>query len=112
MDGEYCRGSKGFVEKTKAELGIKAIGREVMGAEGVYELREHDVSYNLNSAGENRVLRPENAWHDVLPWRHGRRLRIWIKLSGFPQSIPQKIEVPPNIEAKQVVIPFHRLFSR
>ena len=39
-------GSKAFVEKTKAELGIKAIGREVMGADGVYELRERDVSYN------------------------------------------------------------------
>jgi len=25
-----------FIEKTKAELGIKTIGREVMGADGVY----------------------------------------------------------------------------
>ena len=36
-------GSKAFVEKTKAELGIKAIGREVVGADGVYELRERET---------------------------------------------------------------------
>jgi hypothetical protein len=49
------------VENTKAELGIKAIGREVMGAEGGYELRERDVSYNANFAGETSGLRPKNA---------------------------------------------------
>jgi hypothetical protein len=42
--------SKAFVEKAKAELGIKAIGREVMGADGGYELKERDVSYNANFA--------------------------------------------------------------
>ncbi len=52
-------GSKAFVEKTKAELGIKAIGREVMGAAGVYELRERDGSYNGNFGGENSGLRPD-----------------------------------------------------
>jgi putative transposase len=55
-------GSKAFVEKTKAELGIKAIGREVRAADGVYELREGDVSYKPNSAGENSGLRPENTY--------------------------------------------------
>jgi hypothetical protein len=50
------------VEKTKAELGIKAIGREVMGTDGVYELREGDVSYNPNFAGENSGLRVENSY--------------------------------------------------
>jgi len=34
----------------------------------------------------------------------GRRPRSQIKLSGSPQRIPQYIEVPPNIEAKQVVL--------
>jgi len=37
------RWSEGFVEHTKAALGIKAIGREVIeviGEEGVYELRD------------------------------------------------------------------------
>jgi len=55
-------GSKAFVEKTKARLGIKAIGREVMGADGVYDLRERDVSYNAIFAGENSALSPENAY--------------------------------------------------
>jgi putative transposase len=55
-------GSEAFVEKTKAELGIKAIGRGVMGADGVYELREDDISYNSNLAGENSGLRPENSY--------------------------------------------------
>jgi putative transposase len=55
-------GSKAFVENTKAEFGIKAIGREVMGADGVYELRERDFSYKAIFAGENSDLRPENAY--------------------------------------------------
>jgi len=55
-------GSKAFVEKRKAELGIKAIGREVMGADGVYELREREGSYNPNFVGENSSLRPENSY--------------------------------------------------
>jgi len=50
------------VEKTKAELGIKAIGREVMGTDGVYELREDDVSYDPDFAGENSSLRVENGY--------------------------------------------------
>jgi putative transposase len=54
-------GSQGFVEKTKAELGIKATGREVVGTESVYELRERDGSYKGNFAGENSGLRLENA---------------------------------------------------
>jgi len=55
-------GSKAFVERTKAELGIKAIGREVMEADGVYELREGDVSYNPDFGGENSGLRVENSY--------------------------------------------------
>ena len=55
-------GSKAFVEKTKAELGIKAIGREVMGADGVYELRERDVSYNAIFPDENSSLRLEKTY--------------------------------------------------
>jgi hypothetical protein len=42
--------------------GIKAIGREVTGADGGYERRERDVSYNAIFAGENSGLRPENAY--------------------------------------------------
>ncbi len=58
----FSVGSKAFVEKTKAELGIKAIDREVRGTDGVYELEDGDVSYNPNFAGENRGLRPENSY--------------------------------------------------
>ena len=31
-------GSEGFVRETKEKLGIKAMGREVIGADGSYEL--------------------------------------------------------------------------
>ena len=55
-------GSKAFVEKTKAELGIKAIGREVMGADGGYERRERYVSDNAIFVGENSCLRLGNAY--------------------------------------------------
>jgi hypothetical protein len=33
-----------------------------MGADGVYELREGDASYNHISADENSGLRPENSY--------------------------------------------------
>ena len=55
-------GSKAFVEKTKAELDIKAIGREVKEANGVYELRERDVSYKAILGGKNSGLRSENTY--------------------------------------------------
>jgi len=50
------------VEKIKAELGIKARGREVMGENGIYELREGDVAYNSIFPRENAGLRPPNAY--------------------------------------------------
>jgi hypothetical protein len=31
-------------------------------ADGLYELRERDVSYNANFAGKNSSLRPENTY--------------------------------------------------
>ena len=55
-------GSKAFVERTKAELSIKAIGRGVMEANGVYELKEGDVSYSPDFSGENSGLRIENSY--------------------------------------------------
>jgi hypothetical protein len=54
--------SEAFVGKTKSELGIRAIGREVVGADGVYELREGGVSYNGIFEGKNSGLRPENTY--------------------------------------------------
>jgi hypothetical protein len=50
------------VEKTKSELGIKALGRKVMGADGGYELRDRNVSYNAIFDGKNSGLRPENIY--------------------------------------------------
>jgi len=55
-------GSKAFVEKTKAELGIRANGREVRGTDGIYELRDDEVSYNPHFAGKNNGLRAENTY--------------------------------------------------
>ena len=55
-------GSEGFVEKTKEALGIKAVGREVIGRDGVYELREPRISYGLDSADENGDLRQKNTY--------------------------------------------------
>jgi hypothetical protein len=55
-------GREPFVEKIKAELGIRAIGREVMGEDGIYELREPDVSYDAIFAGKNTGLRPKNTY--------------------------------------------------
>jgi len=56
-------GSEGFVEYTKATLGIKAIGREVIGKEGVYELREPETPYSLNSGNGNSDLRFQNTYY-------------------------------------------------
>ena len=55
-------GSEEFVEKRKAQLGIRPIGREVSGEDGVYELRESEISYKANFAGENSGLRPKNTY--------------------------------------------------
>jgi putative transposase len=55
-------GSEAFVERTKAELGIRASGREVSGEEGVYELRERGIPYNVNFAGKNADLKPKNTY--------------------------------------------------
>ena len=55
-------GSEGFVERTKAALGIKAIGREVVGGDGVYELREPGTPYSIDFADENGDLSPKNTY--------------------------------------------------
>jgi hypothetical protein len=38
-------------------------------------------------------------------------LVAFILLPGFPQSIPHYIEVPPNIEAKQIISCFSAVLS-
>jgi len=56
-------GSETFVEKIKADLGSKAIGREVTMGEGSYEIREQGVSYNANFDRENSGLSTENTYY-------------------------------------------------
>jgi hypothetical protein len=58
--------SKGFVEKTKAALGIQAKGRRVRGHEEAYELREPEALYGDNFEVKNGGLRLENTyfWND------------------------------------------------
>jgi len=53
---------------TKEKVGIKAKGREVVGEDGSYVLRESPASYSVVLGHENDVLRPENAyfWDDNL----------------------------------------------
>jgi putative transposase len=63
-------GSESFVMMTKEKLGIKAKGREVVGEDGSYALRESPAPYNSILGHENDVLRPENAYF----WDHN----LWI----------------------------------
>ncbi len=57
-------GSESFVKATKEKLGIKGTGREVIGADGSFELREAPASYNTFLEDEKRVLRLQNTY----PW--------------------------------------------
>ncbi|HUJ16917.1 MAG TPA: transposase [Nitrospirota bacterium] len=60
-------GSEAFVFATQAKLGIRGHGREVIGSDGSYELRESPVLYTVNLGHENEVLRPQNSyfWNDT-----------------------------------------------
>ena len=59
-------GSESFVMMTKEKLGIKAKGREVVGEDGSYVLRESPSPYNSILGHENDVPRPQNAYF----WDH------------------------------------------
>ena len=56
-------GNEAFVRETKERLGIRAVGREVMGDNGSYELRESEVPYQANFDPENGDLSQENAFY-------------------------------------------------
>jgi hypothetical protein len=56
-------GNEVFVRETKEKLGIKAIGREVIGADGFYELREPETPYDTNFGFKNVGLRQENTFY-------------------------------------------------
>ena len=55
-------GSRHFVEDTKSKLGVKASGRVLGEAHGVYELREPRSSYSADFGPENDALSSENAY--------------------------------------------------
>jgi putative transposase len=53
-------GTEGFVKATQGKLGIKGKGREILGSNGSYQLREAQTAYKGNFGLGNRDLRPEN----------------------------------------------------
>jgi putative transposase len=56
-------GDEGFVGDVKGKLGIRAMGREVIGVNGSYELREPETSYEAIFWPENGDLRDENRFY-------------------------------------------------
>jgi REP element-mobilizing transposase RayT len=55
-------GAEAFVRDTKERLGIRAMGREVVGMGESYELREPEASYEAHFGHENDDLRQENTY--------------------------------------------------
>jgi len=70
-DGKWTEsvavGSEEFVAATKEALGFKAKGREVIGRDGSFELKEPSAAYRGILGQENAVLSPQNqyAWEDI-----------------------------------------------
>jgi REP element-mobilizing transposase RayT len=60
-------GTEGFVKATQEKLGIKGKGREILGSNGSYQLREAQTTYNGNFDQENSDLRSENTyfWENI-----------------------------------------------
>ena len=71
-DGKWTEsvavGSEALVTATKEKLGVKVKGREVVGGDGSYQLRESPASYKSIFDHENGGLRFQNAyfWNDIL----------------------------------------------
>jgi len=55
-------GSETFVEDTKERLGVRAMGRQVIGGDGTYELRDSGFPYEPDFGHENIALSPKNAY--------------------------------------------------
>jgi len=55
-------GTEGFVRATQEKLGIKARGRQILGSNGSYQLREPQTAYTGNFGVENGDLRSENTY--------------------------------------------------
>jgi putative transposase len=56
-------GMEVFVENTKEKLGIKAVGRKVIGSDGTCELREPEASYDPLFALENSNLSSQSTYY-------------------------------------------------
>ena len=54
--------SEAFVRDTKERLGTKAMWREIVGANGTYELREAEICYEADFGPKKAGLRQENAF--------------------------------------------------
>ncbi len=65
-DGKWTEsvavGSEAFATATKEKLGLRAKGREVVGGDGSYELREAPGAYKPILGHENEALRLENTF--------------------------------------------------
>jgi putative transposase len=65
-DGKWTEsvavGSEAFVRATREKLAYRAEGREVIGVNGSYELRESLTPYKGILGDENVVLRPQNEY--------------------------------------------------
>ena len=55
--------NKAFVRDTKEKFGIKAMGGEVIGADGSYELRESETPYKADFGLGNGDLRQANTFY-------------------------------------------------
>jgi len=55
-------GSNEFISETKRNLASRAIGRDVLDNNGVFELREPSVSYSAHFDRKKNVLRLENTY--------------------------------------------------
>ncbi len=55
-------GGEGFVRDVKEKLGAKGMWREIVGADGAYELRELAAAYKGDFGGQNKGLRQENSF--------------------------------------------------
>ena len=55
-------GSKVFIEDVKDPLGYKAMGRKIVKAGHIYQLKERQASYNCNFGSKMSPLRVQTAW--------------------------------------------------
>ena len=60
-------GNECFIRDVKEKLGLKAMWREIVGANGSYELREPTAAYDLVFDAPNGDLKQKNAFFwDIL----------------------------------------------